>query len=76
METLFRVTREDNLTVVTSLHQIELALGWAQRMIGLRDGRVVLDRDAAGLTTDEVMTVYSRLDPTGAKRAEYEGTSA
>ena len=76
MEVLFRVTREDNLTVVTSLHQVELALGWAQRMVGLRDGRVVLDRDAAGLTSDEVMTVYSRLDPTGTKRAEYLGQPA
>ena len=71
MEVLFRVTSEDNLTVVTSLHQVELALGWAQRMVGLRDGKVVLDRDAAGLTTDEVMKVYSRLDPTGEKSDEY-----
>lgn len=71
MEVLFRVTAEDGLTVVCSLHQVELALGWAQRMIGLRDGRLVLDRDAAGLTTDEVMSVYSRLDPTAEKADEY-----
>lgn len=71
MEVLFRVTSEENMTVITSLHQVELALGWAQRMVGLRDGKVVLDRDAAGLSTDEVMTVYNRLDPTGEKREEY-----
>jgi phosphonate transport system ATP-binding protein len=76
MEVLFRVTSEDRLTVITSLHQVELALGWAQRMVGLRDGRVVLDRDANGLTTDEVMTVYSRLDPTGDKAAEYRTVPA
>ena len=71
MEVLFRVTSEENMTVITSLHQVELALGWAQRMVGLRDGRVVLDRDAAGLSTEEVMAVYNRLDPTGEKREEY-----
>jgi phosphonate transport system ATP-binding protein len=76
MEVLFRVTSEDRLTVVTSLHQVELALGWAQRMVGLRDGRVVLDRDANGLTTDEVMTVYHRLDPLGDKSAEYRKVPA
>lgn len=71
MEVLFRVTAEDGLTVVCSLHQVELALGWAQRMVGLRDGQLVLDRDAEGLTTDEVMTVYSRLDPAAEKVDEY-----
>ncbi|MEM9713560.1 MAG: phosphonate ABC transporter ATP-binding protein [Actinomycetota bacterium] len=76
MEVMFRVTSEENMTVITSLHQVELALGWAQRMVGLRDGRVVLDRDAEGLSTEEVMTVYSRLDPTGAKRDEYVGEQA
>lgn len=76
MEVLFRVTSEDRLTVVTSLHQIELALGWAQRMVGLRDGKVVLDRDAAGLSTDEVMKVYTRLDPDGVKAAEYQQVPA
>jgi len=76
MEVLFRVTSEDRLTVVTSLHQVELALGWAQRMVGLRDGRLVLDRDANGLTTDEVMTVYHRLDPLGDKSAEYRKVPA
>jgi phosphonate transport system ATP-binding protein len=71
MEVLFKVTSEQGLTVITSLHQVELALGWAQRMVGLRDGKVVLDRMAEGLTHEEVMKVYSRLDPTGAKRDEY-----
>ncbi len=76
MEVLFRVTSEENMTVITSLHQVELALGWAQRMVGLRDGRVVLDRDAAGLSTEEVMAVYNRLDPTGEKREEYAAKEA
>jgi phosphonate transport system ATP-binding protein len=72
MEVLFRVTTEAGYTVITSLHQVDLALGWAQRLVGLRDGQVVLDRPASGLTTDEVMAVYQRLDPTGEKASEYE----
>ncbi|MDY7104597.1 MAG: phosphonate ABC transporter ATP-binding protein [Actinomycetota bacterium] len=76
MEMLFRICSEDRLTVLCSLHQVDLALGWAQRIIGLRDGRVVLDRDATGLSQDDAMAVYQRLDPTGEKTDEYEQTWA
>jgi phosphonate transport system ATP-binding protein len=72
MDVLFQVCREDNLSVLCSLHQVDLALGWAHRLIGLRDGRLVLDTPAAGLTTSDAMAVYQRLDPTGAKAAEYD----
>ncbi len=76
MDVLFRCCAEDGLTVVCSLHQLDLALGWANRIIGLRDGAVVLDRPAGGLDHDEVMQVYRRLDPTGTKQAEYRPVAA
>lgn len=73
MDVLFRSCVEDNITVLCSLHQVDLALGWANRLIGLRDGAVVLDTPVdTSLDTERVMEVYRRLDPTGAKRSEYE----
>lgn len=71
MDVLFRVCTEENLSVLCSLHQVDLALGWATRLIGLRDGRLVLDKPARGLSTEEAMAVYTRLDPTGEKVGEY-----
>jgi ABC-type glutathione transport system ATPase component len=65
MDVLFRVCSEENLSVLCSLHQVDLALGWATRLIGLRDGQLVLDKPAQGLSTEEAMAVYQRLDPTG-----------
>lgn len=62
LELLLRVATEENMTVIVTLHQVELALGWAHRIVGLRDGRVVLDRDARGLTQVDVMEVYQRVD--------------
>jgi phosphonate transport system ATP-binding protein len=62
MDVLFRICLEDRLTVVCSLHQVELALGWAHRIVGLRDGRVVLDREVAGLDEGAVMDVYRRVE--------------
>ena len=53
--------------------QVDLALGWAKRLIGLRDGQLVLDAPVDGsLDRDEVMDVYQRLDPTGEKSDEYD----
>lgn len=63
MDVLFRICVEDRLTVVCSLHQVELALGWAHRIVGLRDGQVVLDRGAATLDADAVSEVYRRVQP-------------
>jgi phosphonate transport system ATP-binding protein len=72
MDLLFQCCIEDNITVLCSLHQIDLALGWANRLIGLRDGKLVLDSTVDDdLDHDSVMEVYRRLDPTGAKAGEY-----
>lgn len=62
LELLLKVATEDKMTVIVTLHQVELALGWAHRIVGLRDGRVVLDQDARGLTQTDVMEVYRRVD--------------
>jgi phosphonate transport system ATP-binding protein len=65
MEILLQIAKEDQLTVMVTLHQVELAIGWAQRIVGLRDGEVVLDSPAEGLDQDEVMNVYRRVIPEG-----------
>ncbi|MGL3149233.1 phosphonate ABC transporter ATP-binding protein [Microbacterium sp. A82] len=58
LELLTRVSDEDRLTVVCSLHQVEYALGFGERIIGLKDGRVVLDKTTEGLSREEAMTIY------------------
>jgi phosphonate transport system ATP-binding protein len=60
MDVMLRICREDHLTVIASLHQVELALGWADRMLGLRDGSVVLDARPGDITQDGVMEIYRR----------------
>ncbi|QBJ94545.1 phosphonate ABC transporter ATP-binding protein [Rhodococcus sp. ABRD24] len=63
MDLLFRVCIEEKLTVVCTLHQVDLALGWAHRLVGLRSGVKVMDRPAVGISRDEVMEIYQRVDP-------------
>jgi phosphonate transport system ATP-binding protein len=61
MEILLRVAKEEALTVLVTLHQVELALGWAERIIGLRDGEVVLDDAPKKIGKKKVMEVYQRV---------------
>ncbi len=58
IDLLKTLREEDGLTVVTALHQVELALDVADRVIGLRSGKVVLDRGTAGLSTADAAGIY------------------
>ena len=64
MALIRQIAADRGLTVVCSLHQVDLALGWADRIVGLRHGRVVLDTPAANLTKAEAMGVYSAVSST------------
>jgi phosphonate transport system ATP-binding protein len=61
MDVLFRIVVEDQLTVICTLHQVELAMGWTNRVVGLRDGQVVLDRFVADIKESDVLDVYRRV---------------
>ncbi|MGC2200739.1 MAG: phosphonate ABC transporter ATP-binding protein, partial [Stellaceae bacterium] len=43
---LREIARERVIAVLVSLHQVDLALQFADRVIGLRAGRVIADRSA------------------------------
>ena len=58
MALMLQICQEEHLTVIASLHQVELARGWADRMIGLREGRVVLDERPQSVTAEQVMQIY------------------
>ncbi|MCV7410359.1 phosphonate ABC transporter [Mycobacterium florentinum] len=62
MQLIREISTEQRLTVLCSLHQVTLALNWGDRVIGLRDGRVVLDRPVAGLDHDDAMSLYANVN--------------
>src|SRR5699024_11997575 len=41
---LEQICREDNLTVISSLHQVQLAIDFADRIVGLQAGKVGFDQ--------------------------------
>lgn len=59
IELLTQISHEENLTVICSLHQVPIALDFADHIVGLNSGRVVLARPAAGMTYDDVDGIYA-----------------
>lgn len=61
MNLIREIGMERSLTVVCSLHQVELALSWGDRIIGLRAGALVLDTATQGLGKEQVMEIYGQV---------------
>jgi phosphonate transport system ATP-binding protein len=58
MRLLKRLAKDDNLAVLCVLHQVDLAYGHADRVVGLRDGRVAFDLPRNDLSRDRVRNLY------------------
>jgi phosphonate transport system ATP-binding protein len=58
MRLLRRLATEDGLAVVVVLHQPELATRYADRLVGLRRGRVLFDRAASMVSSREIADLY------------------
>lgn len=61
MALIREIAMDAGLTVVCSLHQVDLALSWGDRIVGLRHGEVVLDTPVEGLSKAAVMEIYGRV---------------
>jgi iron complex transport system ATP-binding protein len=68
-----RLNREQGLTVVAALHDLNLAALFFSRLVMLRDGRVYRDGTPAAVLTEEVIEeiygirVQVQRDPSGEK---------
>ncbi len=65
MSLLHGICKSDQLTAVVSLHQVELARRFADRIVGLRGGRVVFDGPPAALTPEHESGLYTTVSPIG-----------
>jgi phosphonate transport system ATP-binding protein len=50
MDILAEFNRQDGITVLVSLHQVEYALAYCKRTVALREGRIVYDGPTGALT--------------------------
>jgi phosphonate transport system ATP-binding protein len=58
MKLLRRLAAEDNLAILCVLHQIELAHAYADRVVGIRDGRQAFDLPREKLSREQMRGLY------------------
>ena len=58
MDALRTLNHEDGLTVVVTLHQVDYALRYCDRVIALKAGQIVYDGPAKGLKRAQLIEIY------------------
>jgi phosphonate transport system ATP-binding protein len=55
---VMEILHEQHETVILAMHDVEMALRFADRIVGLRDGAIAIDRPAKDLTADDLVFLY------------------
>ena len=63
MELLQYINREDGLTVIASLHVLDLAISYGGRIVGLRAGKIVHDGPPAAMTSSAAEVIFGGARP-------------
>jgi phosphonate transport system ATP-binding protein len=58
MEALVGINRDDGITIVVSLHQVEYARRFCPRTIAMQAGRIVFDGPSVALTNERLKEIY------------------
>jgi len=75
LDLMMAVCEVHGLTLLMSLHRPDLARQYGERVIALKDGRILWDGPAADLTSERLAEVYS-LDHTRAQDEQLEEATA
>jgi len=62
LQTLIDNARARGVTLVASLHQVDMALAHFSRVVGLREGRVLFDLPAALVTAEHLARLYKQFE--------------
>ena len=54
-----KINQEMNITILINIHHVELALAYADRIIGIRAGKLVYDGPSADVTEDVLNMIYA-----------------
>ena len=58
LDLLVRLCEEEGLTLLVSMHQLELAQDYFPRVVGLKAGRIVFDGEGSSLREEEVADLF------------------
>lgn len=58
MDDFKKINRDMNISILVNIHHVELALGYADRIIGIKEGKIVFDGKSADVTEDILNSIY------------------
>ncbi|QBQ07865.1 phosphonate transport system ATP-binding protein [Spiroplasma gladiatoris] len=58
MKDFLKINQEDKITILINIHHIDLAMKYAKRIIGLKNGEVVFDGLANQITKEDLKNIY------------------
>jgi len=58
MEILVELNQRDGLGVIVTLHQVDYAIRYCERVVALKAGKVVYDGPSTGLDTKQLIDIY------------------
>ena len=59
MTLLKKINKEFNITIICNLHQVELALQYSDRIVGLLDGVIKFDKPIKNINKDNINKIYN-----------------
>lgn len=59
---LRQICQEDGISAIMSLHQVDLAKTYADRIIGVSQGHVIFDGNASGIQEEELNRIYGNTE--------------
>jgi phosphonate transport system ATP-binding protein len=62
IDTLTRSARERGVTMLATLHQVDVAIASFPRIIGLRDGELAFDLPSADVTREHLLGLYAQFE--------------
>ncbi|GGC63239.1 phosphonate ABC transporter ATP-binding protein [Marinobacter halophilus] len=74
MDLLWEVVREHNMTVFCTLHQLDLAQNYADRIVGMKAGQIVFDSSNSSADKESLAQLYqgdTRVDGASSHENEY-----
>ena len=58
MDDFKRINQEMNITILINIHHVELALEYADRIIGIRAGKIIYDGNSSDVTDEILDQIY------------------
>lgn len=62
MEDFKRINQELNMTILINIHHVDLALAYATRVIGVRNGKIVFDGQAEDINEETLAFIYNNIN--------------